>query len=91
MIEAQSPEYFEEEILEVRDKFNDYILTSLRTFWGLDIDYIGAEFGDMYLNHVLLVSKKYSDSLMKQSTGKLRILEGSWLVSDSILADFMFV
>ena len=37
------------EILSVKDKFNEYILTSLRTIWGIDLQFVQREFGEYYL------------------------------------------
>lgn len=34
------------EELSVNDKFNEYILTSLRTKWGIDLDFVSIEFGE---------------------------------------------
>ena len=36
----------EVEELSIKDKFNEYILTTLRTKWGIDIDFVSAEFGE---------------------------------------------
>jgi oxygen-independent coproporphyrinogen III oxidase len=34
----------EKEILETKDKINDYLLTSLRTQWGADLDFLKTSF-----------------------------------------------
>jgi putative oxygen-independent coproporphyrinogen III oxidase len=39
---------FEREELTRKDKFNEYILTTLRTKWGLDLDHVGREFGEIH-------------------------------------------
>ncbi|MFZ7144942.1 MAG: radical SAM family heme chaperone HemW [Bacteroidota bacterium] len=36
----------EVEELSVKDKFNEYILTSLRTKWGVDLNFVTSEYGD---------------------------------------------
>lgn len=38
----------ESEYLTVQDKLNEYIMTSLRTVWGLDLQLVGAKFGRPY-------------------------------------------
>lgn len=35
---------FEDELLSPTDRFNEYLMTSLRTFWGLDLEYVKATF-----------------------------------------------
>ncbi|MFA4867126.1 MAG: radical SAM family heme chaperone HemW [Pedobacter sp.] len=35
------------------DRFNEYIMTSLRTMWGTDLNKIAADFGKLFLNDTL--------------------------------------
>ena len=37
---------FEKEILSAADKFNEYVMTSLRTMWGCNLNYIKTNFGE---------------------------------------------
>ena len=39
---------FEREELTLDDRYNEYVMTSLRTCWGCDIDYIRQNFGEKY-------------------------------------------
>lgn len=89
-LEQGSINYFEEETLSLNDKFNDYILTSLRTSWGIDLETIKIQFGEIYLNHVIKISEKYLPNKLSISDNTIRITEIGWLVSDSILSDFIF-
>lgn len=41
----------EEEKLTVEDRFNEYIMTSLRTVWGVNIQKIEKDFGYDYVQH----------------------------------------
>lgn len=36
---------FEKEILSVEDRLNEYLMTALRTMWGVDLSWIGQQFG----------------------------------------------
>lgn len=47
---------YEEEILTEKQKYNEYVMTSLRTSWGCDLKHIGNVFG-----------KKYSEYCLKQA------------------------
>ena len=40
--------YFEEEILTVNQQYNEYVLTNLRTMWGININVIKSRFGSKY-------------------------------------------
>jgi len=45
------PETIEE--LDLYDRFNEYIMTSLRTMWGTSLDKITADFGKFFLADTL--------------------------------------
>ena len=51
----------ETETLSQNDRFNEYIMTGLRTIWGISFNKIEQDFGENYLNHLLDSSKKYID------------------------------
>jgi oxygen-independent coproporphyrinogen-3 oxidase len=87
-----SQEYYQEEKLTPDEKYNDYILTSLRTMWGANLDYINKTFGDKYLNYCLsILSKKeiVKDLIVKNQN--FRINESSWLIADYLMSEFFMV
>ena len=51
--------YFEEEILTIEDQYNEYILTGLRTIWGLDIRVIKKRYNEKIKLHFLKEIKKW--------------------------------
>ncbi|MGB3947774.1 MAG: radical SAM family heme chaperone HemW [Bacteroidia bacterium] len=51
--------YFEKEILSTTETYNDYILTSLRTMWGADLEYIKNNIGTDYMYHCLSESQTF--------------------------------
>jgi len=50
---------FEEEILTKVDQYNEYIMTGLRTIWGVSEKEISHRFGDSYAQHLLKHSQRY--------------------------------
>ncbi len=64
--------YFEKEILSEKDKYNDYLITSLRTMWGTDIGYISKHFG-----------KNFSDFLKDKSEEHIK--KGNLLLKKNVL------
>lgn len=42
----------EEELLTPNDRFNEYIMTSLRTMWGISIEKVALDFGYDYVQHL---------------------------------------
>ncbi len=49
------------EKLGMEDRFNEYIMTSLRTMWGADINYIEKEFGSDFKQNLLQKSLIFLD------------------------------
>ena len=50
---------YTEEILTITQHYNEYILTTLRTIWGSDLDVIKNTFGTAYFNHCTKIATKY--------------------------------
>ena len=55
-------EYSEFEELSFNDRFNDYVLTSLRTMWGLDLNIVKDEFGELHHKYCLGKVDKFIES-----------------------------
>lgn len=90
-IENNKP-YFESEILSEQDRFNDYIITGLRTIWGISEELIRTEFSDQYFAHFQKVREKYMQTGQVISTSeKVCISPDGLFISDQIMADFMVV
>ena len=43
----------EAEILSLTDRYNEYVMTGLRTVWGVSLERIEKEFGKEYLDYLL--------------------------------------
>lgn len=54
--------FFEREILTANDRYNDFIMVSLRTSDGIDIELLEKEFGIDYLNFCLENVQKFIDT-----------------------------
>ena len=50
---------YTEEILTITQHYNEYILTTLRTIWGSDLEKIKNSFGTAYFNHCKKIATKY--------------------------------
>ena len=90
-IENNKP-YSESEILTEQDRFNDYIITGLRTIWGISAEVIQAEFSDQYLVHFQKIRDGYLHSgHVLNASGKICLSPAGLFISDKIMADFMIV
>ena len=90
-VENNKP-YSESEILTEQDRFNDYIITGLRTIWGISEELIQIEFSDIYLAHFQETRDRYLTSgHVIETSGKTCLSPVGLFISDQIMADFMIV
>ena len=83
---------FEEEILSENDKYNEYILTRIRTIWGVSTDFIQSNFGDEKLAHFLKNMSKYKTSdLVIQDNNVFTLTKKGLFISDEIMTDLMII
>jgi oxygen-independent coproporphyrinogen III oxidase len=61
----------EREILTLKDKYHDYILTSIRTSEGISFAYIRKVFGENFLSHIRKYAGEYIESGMLISDGSV--------------------
>jgi oxygen-independent coproporphyrinogen-3 oxidase len=88
LINSESECYYEKEILSTEDKFNEYVMTSLRTSWGCDIEKISAKYGSPYSEHFLKNVKKYLESgEMLKDFNTYRLTDEGMLFADGIAAE----
>lgn len=60
--------YFEIEELSKKEKYNEYVLTRLRTMWGCDVNEIKEAFGeDIYRHFITGVNKQLKDFIFQES------------------------
>ena len=84
--------YFETEILTEQDRYNDYIITGLRTIWGVSEEMIKQEFSGQYLRHFQKTRDEYLRSgHIDSSPEKVSLSTEGLFISDKIMADFMVV
>jgi oxygen-independent coproporphyrinogen-3 oxidase len=82
----------EKEILTETEKYNEYLITSLRTIWGLNLKQLIKQFGPMRVEELLKISKKYIENgFLLQSNNTLAIPPKHFLISDGIIADLQVV
>lgn len=82
----------ETEVLTISDRYNEYIMTGLRTIWGVSLDRIEKEFGSEYLNYLLEQSQKFlNDDLLSIENNILKpTLKGKFL-TDGIASDLFYL
>jgi oxygen-independent coproporphyrinogen-3 oxidase len=90
-IENNKP-YSESEILSVFDRYNDYIITGLRTIWGISEDTVRRDFPEKFGIHFQLIKEKYLNSgHVTIQSDKVCLSREGLFISDKITTDFMVV
>lgn len=59
---AENTRFQEIENLSKEDQFNEYVMTSIRTMWGLDLQKVEKDFGYDFKQHVLRESQVFFDN-----------------------------
>jgi oxygen-independent coproporphyrinogen-3 oxidase len=76
------------EVLTLENKFNEYVMTSLRTQWGIDLEKIKIDYGLDYKNKLLAFADEHiNDNLLAFADEKLKLTLKGKLFADKIAAD----
>ncbi len=82
----------EREILSKRDRYNEYIMTGLRTIWGVSLDKIKTDFGSKYIEYLENQSKKYiKQDLLYLENQTLKTTKKGKFLSDGIASDLFML
>jgi|OpeIllAssembly_1097287.scaffolds.fasta_scaffold57720_2 oxygen-independent coproporphyrinogen-3 oxidase len=83
---------FETEELNLKTRFNEYIMTSLRTMWGIDLEYIENVFEKEGYDYIINLAGKFIDyGLMQQKEKTLVLTNQGKMISDNIISEFMMI
>jgi oxygen-independent coproporphyrinogen-3 oxidase len=80
--------FFESEDLTPVQKYNEYVMVSLRTMWGCDLKTVVERFGEEAANHFSrLVSRYLSSGELIEKSGIYYLTDKGKLFADGIAAD----
>lgn len=83
-------EFSESENLNAIKRYNEYLMVSLRTICGVDMDVIHHEFGETaYLDFIRATESGISSGHMIQQGRICRLTRQGWLISDYIISGLM--
>ncbi len=83
-------DFFEKEELDIKTRFNEYIMTSLRTMWGIDLEYVERTFEKEGYDYVVNLAGKFiSYGMMKQEKNTMVLSNQGKMISDNIISEFM--
>lgn len=83
---------YETEMLDADTRYNEYLMTGMRTMWGISLEKVQANFGTerlAYLKRMALPHLRRGK--MTEQDNRLRLTEDGIFVSDDIISDLMYV
>ena len=80
------------EDLSGKDMFNEYVMTGLRTIWGISLDKIKSEFGSEYKESLEISAEKYiKDGLLFKEKQILKTTNKGKFLADGIASDLFIL
>jgi oxygen-independent coproporphyrinogen-3 oxidase len=79
---------FENEELSLDQRYNEYVMTTLRTIWGLDLEVVRKEFGQEYFEHcVSWIASYIRSGCVINEENKVFLTDKGKLIADRITSD----
>lgn len=83
---------FETENLDQTTRYNEFIITTIRTVWGTPIEKLKQEFGNELWEYCRKMSAPYlKNGKLEVHEGALRLTREGIFISDSIMSDLLWV
>ena len=80
------------EKLSVNDKYNEYIMTGLRTIWGVSLNKVEQDFGEEYKSYLENESKKFiEEGYLKSEEGVLKTGKKGKFLIDGIASELFMI
>ncbi|WP_428224249.1 radical SAM family heme chaperone HemW [Flavobacterium sp.] len=82
----------EVETLSTTDRYNEYVMTGLRTIWGVSLERIENEFGSIYLDYLLQnASTHLQEEKLELVNNILKTTRKGKFFCDGIASDLFFI
>jgi oxygen-independent coproporphyrinogen-3 oxidase len=89
---AQGQLNFEIELLTEANRYNEYMMTSLRRIEGFDLDLIAAKFGNRYYEHsIAMINEMEPRNIFNQNGNQYSLKEEAKFLADGIASDFFIL
>ena len=88
-IRLQTHPIYEEEILTRENRFNEYVMTALRTMEGIDLEFIREEFGGELVQNLIVGAGKFNleEERLMINKKNVRLTNKGKLFADGIAAE----
>jgi oxygen-independent coproporphyrinogen-3 oxidase len=83
---------FEIEYLTEPNRYNEYMMTSLRRMEGFDLDFIRTIFGQSYFDHsIAMINELLSKDIFQQNGNQYSLKNEAKFLADGIASDFFIL
>lgn len=83
---------FEVETLDLYTRYNDYVITSLRTCWGMNLEHLKQKYGEKLFHYCMKLASPYlGQDKLKIENGHLILTRKGIFLSDGIMSDLLWV
>ena len=84
--------FFETETLSKRDHYNEYVMTALRTHWGVSLNYLTTTFGRAFKDYFTMISTPFIlDNLLFEDEGVIRATRKGKFLVDGIASELFML
>jgi oxygen-independent coproporphyrinogen-3 oxidase len=88
----QQDSFYETEILSIQNRINEYIMTALRTMWGINLSHIEKIFGQDIATQIIKEAQTFLDYGQLELKGNHLVLSSSGkVIADHIMSELFFV
>ena len=85
-------EVAETEELDLYTRYNDFVITTLRTCWGMSLSHLKKEFGSVLADYCLRMASPYiKQNKLTCKQDILKLTEEGIFISDGIMSDLLWV
>ena len=90
-IEQGKPDYEIEE-LDLYTRYNDYVITSIRTSWGMSLHHLHTTYGEELYRYCLRMAESHlRQGVLEIREDVLRLTPSGIFISDGIMSDLLWV
>lgn len=84
--------YFEIEELDLYTRYNDFVITTIRTMWGMRLDVLKEQFGTKLYHYCLRMAQPHLlQETLQLDNNILKLTEKGVFISDGIMSDMLWV
>lgn len=83
---------FEIENLDLYTRYNDFVITSIRTCWGMRLSQLRATYGETLYNYCLRMAKPHiRQGVLEIKEDTLKLTSEGIFISDGIMSDLLWI